>query len=89
MVDTCPFCGCNPFHYVDNGIGMEAVAVTCCDLGDMYFRGARPEIDGDVTMDADTFRDVGRRIKDLEWQVERRDRLIGMLFKRRNGTAHV
>jgi hypothetical protein len=32
-VRVCPFCKCDPFHYVDNGIGMEAVAVTCCDLG--------------------------------------------------------
>lgn len=38
---TCPFCGRDPFHYVDNGVGMEAVAVTCCELGDEYFRGAR------------------------------------------------
>lgn len=30
---TCPFCKCDPFHYVDNGVGMEAVAVTCCELG--------------------------------------------------------
>lgn len=29
----CPFCGHDPYHYVDNGIGMERVAVTCCDLG--------------------------------------------------------
>lgn len=29
----CPFCKCDPFHWVDNGVGMERVAVTCCDLG--------------------------------------------------------
>lgn len=33
----CPFCHMDPFHYVDNGVGMEAVAVTCCDAGvDLY-----------------------------------------------------
>lgn len=41
-MSTCPFCGRDPFHYVNNGIGMEAVAVDCCDLGDLYFRGDRP-----------------------------------------------
>lgn len=28
----CPFCGLDPYHYVDNGVGMEAVAVTCCEF---------------------------------------------------------
>jgi len=39
---TCPFCGHHPFEYVDIGVGQEPVAVTCCVLGDLYFRGARP-----------------------------------------------
>lgn len=30
---TCPFCRCDPFHYVDIGVGYEAVAVNCCELG--------------------------------------------------------
>jgi hypothetical protein len=29
----CPFCKRDPFHYVDIGVGYEAVAVECCDLG--------------------------------------------------------
>lgn len=33
MSETCPFCGHDPFHRVDNGCGMEAVAVNCCELG--------------------------------------------------------
>lgn len=36
---ACPFCKCDPFHYVDNGCGMEAVAVNCCDLGYRLSRG--------------------------------------------------
>ncbi len=28
----CPFCKQDPYHYVDNGVGMEAVAINCCDL---------------------------------------------------------
>jgi hypothetical protein len=35
----CPFCGRDPFHYVDNGLGMEPIAVTCCELGvELYSR---------------------------------------------------
>ncbi len=30
---SCPFCKRDPFHYVDNGIGYEPVAIVCCDLG--------------------------------------------------------
>lgn len=29
----CAFCGRDPYEYVDNGVGMERVAVTCCDEG--------------------------------------------------------
>lgn len=36
---TCPFCKRgDPFHRSDSG---EALAVVCCDMGDMIFRGAR------------------------------------------------
>lgn len=31
--DSCPFCRRDPFHYVDNGVGMERVAVVCCEAG--------------------------------------------------------
>lgn len=34
----CPFCGNDPFHYVDIGVGWEAVAVNCCDLGVELFQ---------------------------------------------------
>ena len=57
----CPFCGRAPFHYVDNGLGMEAVAVTCCDLGDLFYRGARPEPE-EVTMSWDDFQNIGNRL---------------------------
>jgi len=38
-MELCPFCKRDPFHYVDNGIGYEAVAVNCCDLGIDLYRG--------------------------------------------------
>lgn len=30
---TCPFCKCDPYHYVDVGVGHVPAAVDCCDLG--------------------------------------------------------
>lgn len=50
----CPFCGFDPYEYVDNGVGREPVAVSCCELGDVYFRGARKPIE-EVTIDITTF----------------------------------
>ena len=38
----CPFCGHNPFHYVDIGVGYQAAAVNCCDLGvDLFQYGTK------------------------------------------------
>jgi hypothetical protein len=62
---TCPFCGRDPFHRSDMG---EALAVDCCDLGDMYFRGAREPITEDVVLSPDDFQALGQRI--MEMQVE-------------------
>lgn len=72
---NCPFCGHDPFHYVDNGVGMEAVAVTCCDLGDLFFRGARqaPE---EVTMSWADFINIGARLAAMESQSERAIEMI-------------
>lgn len=30
---TCPFCGLDPYEYVDVGIGSVPVAVNCCEYG--------------------------------------------------------
>ncbi len=38
---TCPFCKRDPYHYVNNGIGMEPVAVDCCDLGIGLYLGSK------------------------------------------------
>ncbi len=58
---VCPFCGRDPFHYVDNGVGMEAMAVICCELGDMLFRGAR-ETPSDVTLSWEEFTGLAARL---------------------------
>lgn len=34
---SCPFCKCDPYHYVDVGIGHVPVAVNCCELGITLF----------------------------------------------------
>jgi hypothetical protein len=52
---TCPFCGCDPYHYVDNGVGMEAVAITCCELGVEYFTPPHKEPSETVTISRGTF----------------------------------
>lgn len=58
---VCPFCGCDPFHYVNNGVGMEAVAVTCCDPGVEHFSGK-----GDiVTLARGDFEEIGHELSRL------------------------
>ncbi len=32
----CPFCKCDPYEYVDIGIGYQAVAVNCCEYGHLH-----------------------------------------------------
>lgn len=79
----CPFCDTDPFEYVDVGVGSVPVAVTCCDLGDLFFRGARPPIESDVTMTADDFREIGQRLMEL---VEYRER-YGDLYPEKDEPA--
>ena len=33
MSDECIFCHRDPYHYVDIGVGFQAAAVNCCELG--------------------------------------------------------
>lgn len=35
----CPFCGLDPYEYVDVGVGHVPVAVNCCSMGYSYFDG--------------------------------------------------
>lgn len=61
---TCPFCGRDPYHYVDTGVGMEAVAVTCCDLGIEFF-DHRKESE-DVTINRKEFMELGVKLIDAK-----------------------
>ena len=38
----CPFCGEDPYHYVDIGVGMQRVAVVCCGEGIALFQHGDP-----------------------------------------------
>lgn len=43
MRERCPFCKCDPFHYVDVGVGCVPAAVNCCDEGvTLYSRDDTP-----------------------------------------------
>ena len=57
----CVFCGHDPYHYVDNGLGMETVAVTCCENGaEFYGIHHRDE----VTIAGDDFRAIAFKLGD-------------------------
>lgn len=42
-IGGCLFCGGSIYHEEHNGLGMEAVAVTCCEDGLAYYGRATPE----------------------------------------------
>lgn len=46
----CPFCGHDPYHYVDNGVGMERVAVVCCDEGVALFQHGDPVLTEQISL---------------------------------------
>lgn len=83
MAEACAFCGRDPYEYVDNGVGMERVAVTCCELGCATY-DHRDNPDHEIVVTVADLRDMANKLHALEWQVERRNRTIGKLWLRRN-----
>jgi hypothetical protein len=61
MADICPFCGHDPYHYVDIGVGYEAVAVTCCEHGVELFDHRST---GDVTMSREEFVEIANKLRE-------------------------
>lgn len=61
---SCPFCGCDPYHYVDNGVGMERVAIVCCELGIEYM-SPRDEPSDTVTISRVTFNSIADIMRSL------------------------
>lgn len=49
MGETCQFCGRDPFHYVDIGVGWEPVAVICCEAGIEHYEKQRREAEATIT----------------------------------------
>jgi hypothetical protein len=41
--ELCPFCRRDPYEWVDIGVGYQAVAVTCCGLGNALLHYGDPK----------------------------------------------
>lgn len=74
-MQCCAFCGCDPYEYVDIGVGVERVAVTCCALGCAVY-DHRNHDDAEIPVALKELRDMAAKVSALQWQIERRDRLI-------------
>lgn len=61
-MSNCPFCGLDPYHYVNNGVGMEAVAVTCCEFGQELFGHERP---AEITLSREEFQEIADKLTSL------------------------
>lgn len=46
----CPFCGRDPYHYVDIGVGFQAAAVVCCDKGIGYFQHHHEDVEAEMQL---------------------------------------
>lgn len=82
-METCAFCGCDPYHREDVGFGGlgVAVAVTCCEAGILAYGRGSPDETMEIT--AAEIREISAKISALEWKVERREHLIGRLWHRK------
>ena len=70
LADTslCPFCGREPYHYVDIGVGMDRAAVDCCDLGIGLFQHGDDQISRAAGLLANMAREVLAHRKSEAWQ---------------------
>jgi hypothetical protein len=64
----CPFCGRDPYHYVDIGVGYQAVAVTCCELGIELFDHRQT---GDVTLSREDFSELANSLRDRRAEISK------------------
>lgn len=85
-MERCVFCGHDPYHYVDNGVGMERVAVTCCDLGCAIY-DHRNDGNAEIAISVKELQDIAGKLAQRQWEVRRRDMLIEKMWKRRHRTA--
>lgn len=65
MTDICPFCGRDPYHRVNNGLGMEAVAIVCCEAA-CAVSSKDAKDDDDYTITIGELRELGSKIAYLQ-----------------------
>lgn len=63
----CPFCGHDPYHYVDNGLGMEAVAITCCEIGIEYFAREPKEY---ITISREEMDELADKLREMHQRLD-------------------
>ena len=90
---TCPFCGHDPYEYVDIGIGFQPVAVTCCGLGIELFDHRQT---GDVVLTREEFVELAGSISEMRHRLgeggypipdEDRDEVIDECLAQQPSTA--
>ena len=68
-MSECPFCGHDPYHYVDIGVGMEAVAVTCCELGIALFDRREPR--ETIELSWDEFSEIANKLHEKRDEISK------------------
>lgn len=67
MSEECIFCHRDPYHYVDIGVGFQAAAVNCCDLGVALYQHG----DEDLARVADRIEELEKKNASLEAAIKR------------------
>ncbi|MFG1260090.1 hypothetical protein V5F79_22440 [Xanthobacter flavus] len=75
----CPFCGRDPYHYVDNGVGCERVAVVCCDLGIALLQHGDEQLIAQITLRAEAADEIERlnaALASRDKEIKRMEKLV-------------
>jgi hypothetical protein len=78
-VSQCAFCGCDPYHYVHNGLGMEAVAITCCDLGCAVY-DHRNDPDAELSVTVHDLGEIATRVSYMAAKLEAYESKYGEIW---------
>lgn len=63
----CPFCGRDPYEYVDIGVGFDKVAVSCCEPGIALFERRFGDT---VSLSRDAFVEIAEKLASLRQRLE-------------------
>lgn len=77
---ACPYCGCDPYHRVDNGLGMEAVAIDCCEIACALWDSRDEDT---IEINRGDLIQIGNRLREISALHDEIDRLRSL------GTAEV